>query len=145
MPIQSFVQGPGTFTLGEAPDELDASCQMTNLRVVCTENIKTTDAIPVLCGEELPAEDDVSYSWKLQGTGLQDLEETGFVAYTWLHKGEVLPFTFVPSTAAGRQVTGMVRVVPLQLGGDVKKRNTSDLDWVIPDGNDPAFEEVPEP
>ena len=51
--------------------------------------------------------------------------------YTWTHKGTIVPFTFTPSTVAGRSVTGSCRVAPLNLGGDVKKKNTTDFKWTV--------------
>jgi hypothetical protein len=39
-----------------------------------------------------------------------------------------VPFTFTPY-AGGRSITGELKVGPLDVGGDVKKKNTSDLKW----------------
>lgn len=130
MPIKSFKQGPGTFKLGAAGAQ-DASCQVTNMRVECDESVSTTDAIAVLCGEELPAEDEVTLSWTLAGNVVQDIDATDLVAYTWANASEVVDFEFIPSTEAGRKVTGQVRIVPITLGGDVKTRNRSDIGWAI--------------
>lgn len=136
MPIQSYKLGPGTLTLGETP--LDISCQITAGRVVPAENVATTEAVPVLCGEELPAEDDVTYTYTLEATLFQDLAAAGVIDWSWTNKGTPQPFTFVPTSVQARQVTGTVRVVPIAIGGEVKTRPTSDIAWACV-GDDPVF------
>jgi hypothetical protein len=127
MPINSYKLDDGTLTIGAAP--LDVSCQVTNAQVNPTENVDTEDAVHVLCGDTLPSTDTVDYSYTLSGTVLQDLAAGGVVDFTWLNAGDEVPFKFVPNTAAGRQVTGVVRLVPLMIGGDVPTRPTSDFEW----------------
>lgn len=126
--IESYKVGPGTLTIGTVP--LDVSAQVTACRIVPEESVETVDAVDVLSGEQLAEEETASYKFKLTATFLQDvLAATGLVAYTWDHMGESVPFTFVPNSALARQITGTLRVVPLDIGGDVKKRNTSD--WSV--------------
>lgn len=139
MPIGSYKMGPGTLTLGAGGDLIDVSLQVTNCRVEPTENTTKTDAVPVLGGDELPAEESADYSFRLRGTFLQDLAAAGVCDWTLLNKGEEHPFEFVPNTAAARQVTGTVRVSPITIGGDVSKtaRPTSDFDMAIV--GDPVF------
>ena len=129
MPINSYKLGPGEFTLGVAP--LDVSCQLAAISVVPTENVDTLDAVPVLCGDELPQEENASISWQLTGTMLQDIAPAGVVAYTWANAGVEVPFVFVPNSVAAQEITATVRVVPLTVGGDVKTRPTSDFTWSI--------------
>jgi hypothetical protein len=130
MAIQSFKMGPGALTFGVAGAQ-NASAQVTKATVECDEAVKTTDAIPVLSGDELPQQDEVSLSWKLTGTVIQDIAAADLVAYTWDNASAEVPFKFTPSTAEDRAVSGTVRIVPLSLGGDVNARNTSDLSWAI--------------
>jgi hypothetical protein len=54
------------------------------------------------------------------------LAAAGLVDFTWTNAGVNIPFKFIPATAIARKVTGTIRCVPLAIGGDVKKRNTSD-------------------
>jgi len=129
MPISSYKMGPGVFTIGTAP--LDVSCQVTSLAVTPTENVTTEDAVHVLCGDTLPASDTVDYSFTVGGTVLQDLAAAGVVDYTWTHMGEEVPFSFIPNTAADREVSGTCRIVPLTIGGDVSTRPTSDFTWAV--------------
>lgn len=130
MPIKRYTVGPGTLTLGGGGSAFDLSAQVTNCRVEWSESTSNVDPIAVLTGEETGADSTTSYSATLAGNLIQDLTVAGTVAYTWAHKGEELPFTFVPSTAEGRAVTGTVRVGPITLGGDAKdKTPRSDFSW----------------
>jgi len=130
MSVESYKMGPGTLTLGSGP--LDVTAQITKFTVEADESVDTEDAIDVLSGEQIAEEETASYKWKATGTALQDeLADSGFVAYTWDNMGVTVAFKFIPATSLGRKVTGNLRVVPLAIGGDVKKRNTSDLSWSI--------------
>ncbi len=125
MPVKAQPLGPGTFTLGAALTALDLTAQVTKFMVQWSVDVE--DAVETLSGEELEGEPD--YSAELSFTLIQDLTEAGMFDYTWTNKGAIVPFTFTPNTAAGRTVTGTVRVDPLNMGGDVKKKNTTDATW----------------
>lgn len=128
MTILSHKLGPGTLTIGAGP--LDVSAQCTKCIVSPSESVDSTDAIDVLSGEQLAAEDSASYAWKLDATFLQDdLAVANFVAYTWANIGATVAFKFIPNSGITRKITGNLRVIPLAIGGDVKKRNTSD--WSV--------------
>lgn len=125
--IRSYKLGPGSLGLGAVP--FDASAQLKNCRIEWSEEVDREDAVAMLNGEELPASENATYSAKLAGTVLQDLEAAGMVAWTWDHAGEEVAFEFAPRDDVARKVTGVVRVAPLNLGGDVKSRPDSDLSW----------------
>lgn len=127
MAIQSYKPGPGLLTIGTVP--LDVSCQVTSMAVEPSENVTSSGVVDVLCGEQLTGDDDVNYTYRLKGTLLQDLAAAGVVDFSWINAGDEVPFSFTPSTALAREVSGVVRVGPLKIGGDVKVRATSDLDW----------------
>lgn len=127
MTIQSYKMGPGTLTLGATP--LDVSCQVTACRVAASENVDTQDDVDVLCGEVLEGDETVTYDWELNGTLLQDLATAGVVAWSWANKGTWQNFVFVPNTVGDRGITGQVRPIPLDAGGDAKTRPTSDFTW----------------
>lgn len=118
--------GPGSLTIGKTGEQLDLSCQLSECRV--TVDVDEGDIIPVLCGGKL-VEDDV-YTTKITGTVIQDLSAKGVIDYTWRNKGKVVPCTFTPTTGAAR-VTGDVKIRPIDIGGEVRKRNTSDFEWVF--------------
>jgi hypothetical protein len=120
--------GPGLLTFGSAGTALDLTAQVTACRV--TPTVNREDPTPTLDGGALPGE--TTYTWALKATLIQDLTDAGMFDYSWGSRGDEVPFEFTPSTAAGRTVTGTVIVDPLELGGDVgKKNNTTDLEWVI--------------
>src|SRR5262245_27013133 len=131
MPAKTVKLGPGLLEIGATGSEVDFTCQITGAQVEWSVDVG--DDTPVLCGETVPGER--TYSSVLSGTLFQDLGATapgGIVAYTWAHKGEEVPFTFVPSTSAGQAVTGTVILDPLTVGGDEAGANmTSDFEWTI--------------
>lgn len=131
MPVKSYKLGPGELTLGAAP--LDVSAQITNCRVEASENVTTGDDIDLLSGETLRGDESATYRFTLAGSLVQDISANGVVDYTWLHKGEEIPFSFVPSTSEGREVTGVCVPIPLTIGGDVSKssRPSSDFTWRV--------------
>lgn len=116
--------GPGTLKLGETGTLSDWSAQLT----ACTvePSVDAEDDVPVLNGGALIG--DRTYAAKIKGTVLQDLGATGLIAWSWAHRGEQVPCVFVPNTGVGTGVEGVVIVDPLSLGGDVKKKNTSDFE-----------------
>lgn len=125
MPIKSYKMGPGTLTIGEVGSPVDFTAQITKCVVSWKEDAE--DNVPVLSGEEL--EGDSNWSATLSGTVIQELSDGGIIEWTWTEKGNAHPFTFTPSTSAGKAVSGTVKVGPLDLGGDAKKRPTSDFEW----------------
>lgn len=125
MPIKSEKMGPGQLNVGEIGSPIDLTAQLASLTVKWTKNKE--DGVPVLSGETLSG--DKTYSAKLEGNVLLDLSDGGLVDYTWGNKGAEVPFTFVPSTAAGRTISGVVEIDPIDVGGDVKKTMRSDFAW----------------
>lgn len=140
MTILSHKLGPGVLTIGAGP--LDVSAQVTKCIISPEESVDTVDAIDVLSGEQLAAEDTASLKWKLDATFLQDdLAVANFVSYTWANALTNVAFKFIPNNSIARKVTGTLRVVPLAIGGDVKKRNTSD--WSVSIIGTPAIAATP--
>lgn len=131
MTIQKYTMGPGTLMLGTDPDDYDVSCQVKAFKVGASEKVKTTDPIPMLCGEDLTTPDVVTLEWKATGTLLQDIRAAGLNAFTWDNAGEDVAFKFVPNTTADRAVSGVVRLVPLGIGGDAKSQPDDAISWTI--------------
>jgi hypothetical protein len=126
MPAKVTKLGPGTLVLEATPTSQDMSCQLKSAWVKWDKDKE--DDTPVLCGEDVPG--GVVYSGKLTGSVFLDLSDGGLVEYTWTNKGTQVPFTFVPSTSAGKEITGTVTVDPLNVGGDeVKKNMIVDFEW----------------
>lgn len=125
MPIKSYKVGPGTLTIGLVGDTVDFTAQITKATVKWSK--QQEDNVPVLSGEELAGER--TYSATLTATLIQDLTPDGLVDFTWENKGAEVPWSYTPSTAAGRSITGVLVVDPIDVGGDVKSRPTSDIEW----------------
>ena len=122
--------GPGELKIGS--EELDISCQMTEVKI--TWDYDEDDAVPVLCGGSMPG--DTTYQAKLEGEAYQDLTENGIIDYTWKNRGEVKTVSFTPTTGTAK-VTGSIVIQPLDLGGEVGKKNTSSLEFSF--AGDPVF------
>lgn len=116
--------GPGELKIGETGTELDLSAQMT--AVTITWENDEGEAVNVLSGESLPGDDN--FSATLEGTVMQDFTTDGVIDWTWRNKGSVVPIKFLPS-ANGAEVSGQVKIAPVNLGGEVNTRNTSDMSW----------------
>lgn len=137
--MTTYKMGPGTLTLGAGP--LQVAGQITNCRVESSENVSTGDDLNFLDGTTELGDEDATYRFTLAGTLAQDISAAGVVDWSWTNKGTEQPFTFVPSTAVGRQVQGTLTPVPLTIGGEVKSKPTSDFTWRIK--GTPDFEAAP--
>lgn len=131
MPIKSFVMGPGTLTFGAAGVQA-VSAQVTKCTVKWDESVDKGEDLNVLSGEVLTGDVVATYAAKLEFEVIQGGETTGLVMWSWTNRGTTQNFVFTPNTALGRTATGTVRPVPLDFGGDVKKRNTSSTTWQCP-------------
>ena len=116
--------GPGELKIGETGTELDLSAQMT--AVTITWENDEGEAVNVLSGESLPGDDN--FTATLEGTVMQDFTTDGVIDWTWRNKGRVVPIKFLPSSN-GAEVSGQVKIAPVNLGGEVNTRNTSDMSW----------------
>jgi hypothetical protein len=125
MPVNSFKVGPGVFTLGAGPTAFET--QVRSCTVQVSENVKTTEAVPMLSGDELPEEETASYKYAVAVSFQQDLGVGGVVAYTWTNEGQEVPFSYVPNTVEGAEIEGVCRIVPVNVGGDADTRPSSDV------------------
>lgn len=124
--IKAQKLGPGSLKLGETGTDLDLSCQMTEVRI--TWDTDEGDSVSVLCGDTIPGDD--TYTATLEGTVMQDFSAGGVIDYSWSNKGAVVPVEFVPTTG-NAEVRGRVKITPIDMGGEVNKKNDSDLSWVF--------------
>lgn len=123
----------GTLVLGTAPDEMDISCQLTNVRYASSYS-DDGDTVETLCGDTIAAGEKFDGA-TLQGTFIQDwTAATGMSAILYLLENDltVVPYTYTPNPA-GPTFAGNVRIkLPSEfLGGDVNTRLTSDFEWVV--------------
>lgn len=127
MPVKSDKLGPGVLTFGETSSASEWAGQLTKCLV--EPSTDTEDAIPTLSGEELAG--DTTDSAELSGTILQSYDRDSLLLWAHEHHGEQMKFKFVPNSGAELQVTGLVQIQRLAIGGDVKTRNTSDFTYTI--------------
>lgn len=119
--------GPGVLTVGAVGSPLDFAGRCTSVKISPT--VDTEDDVPLLDGSTEAG--DRTYGATLEATVYQDdLTAGGLVDYSWAHRGEIVPCTFTPYTGS-RSVAGELVVDPLEIGGDVGKKNTSDLKWAF--------------
>ncbi|MGK9271042.1 hypothetical protein KXR83_08575 [Williamsia muralis] len=121
--------GPGTLTF-EAPGggavSLDMSAQVTKCTIAAKGD--SEDPTPVLSGGVVVGAR--TYAWTLNGELFQDVAKDGVIDWSWRNAGAETNFTFTP-TSGGEKVSGRVQIDPIDLGGDVKKKNTSEIEWAI--------------
>lgn len=129
MAVAAQTLGPGTlsFTVDGGGAAADFSSQVTACEVQVSTD--TEDPIDVLSGEQIDG--DSTEEFTLAVTFLQDLTAAGVVDWSWVNAGDTAAFIFVPNTVADRSVTGTVRIRRLNIGGDVKKKNTSEVEFTI--------------
>lgn len=129
MTVEFNKLGPGTLELGETGTAVDYACQITGATLA--PDASKDDDVPTLCGDVLPGA--TTYAWTLAGTAVQDLADpAGLVKFTWDNKGELIPFSYTPSTEADASFAGTVVMNPLGVGGDTAGENmTSDFEWSL--------------
>lgn len=124
----------GTVILGTAPDDMDISCQLTNVRLTAAYS-DDGDAVETLCGDKIAAGEKAD-GYTMAGTFIQDFDATpeaaSIIWYLMDHNLEEVPFTYTPNVAAPT-VAGSLRLkLPAEfLGGDVNVRLSSDFEWTI--------------
>lgn len=138
--------GPGSLTFGDVGSLLDISCQVTACKI--TTDFDAEDDLPTLCGGVIKG--SRSYTFTVEATAAQDLEKGGLIDWTWKNAGKEVPFTFTPLSGSAAAVKGRVVIDPVEFGGDVAKRNTSDFKFscvgsptFTPDTTDDSTEFTP--
>lgn len=122
---KAHATGPGTLTFGDEADRVDFSAQVS--KVVISPDDDADDAIDVLNGDQVPGE--IRFSAQLEADFLQDFDKNGCIAWSWENAGEVKTFEFIPALAHDARFTGQVVVKPMEVGGDVRKKNSSSIKW----------------
>ena len=128
MAIKKQKLGPGTLVIGETGSGQEMAKQST--AVAIEPSYSDGDRQIVLSGDV----DQEAAEWEgtLTATFFQDYDAAGLLAWTWEHDGETLPFTFLPNSASGFEVSGEVVIRPATIGGDVDAENTSEVEWSLP-------------
>ncbi|WP_087485749.1 hypothetical protein [Brachybacterium massiliense] len=133
MAVTAHKLGPGVLTVGETGTLREFTSQITNAR--WTPSVDQEDPIDVLSGEQIA--DDPNITSVIAGTFLQEYGSEALVTWCWEHRGEVLPFSFQPRSDQQLAISGQCQVLPVEVGGDVKARNTTDFEFPLI--GDPTF------
>jgi hypothetical protein len=119
--------GPGVLSVGAAGSPLDFSNRCTSVTVKW--GVKTEDDVLTLAGTTESG--DRTYTATLEANVYQDdLADGGLIDYTWANKGTVQPATYTPYTG-GKSITGEVVIDPIDVGGEVGKKNKADIKWAF--------------
>lgn len=122
MPIIEDRLKTGTLTL----DAVEFASQATNVSLD-PETDEDGDRLEVLSGETL--EPDEVTSWTLHVEAVQDFDDpAGFVRFCFENAGQVVPYSWKPN-ATGATWTGTIKVRPVQVGGDVNARLSTEADF----------------
>ena len=105
--------GPGTLTF-DTSNEFATQASAVRL----TPSVDSEDGTPTLAAPDPAPLSEVS--WALNIDAIQDFEEpTGLVNYLMDNALTEVPFEWVPATADGTSYSGVVQILPMEIGGDV--------------------------
>lgn len=120
--------GPGILTFGSAGAEVDFAAPCTSINL--TPEVAKGDQTATLGG--FTVSEGGETTWKLSGSLYQGFRRTDLIRWCFDNQGAELPFRFTPSTEhSDYDWTGTVAIVPLAIGGDVRKKNTSDFEFTV--------------
>lgn len=122
---ETLTVGPGTLVFGEVGSDAEFEAQVTS--AIVEWSVDSEDDEYVLSGDVVAGDD--TFTATISGSLFQDIKASGINTWSWTHKGEVVPFVFIPNTVVDRQVSGECKIVPLSVGGDVKKKAKSDFEF----------------
>lgn len=117
--------GPGVLSIGSAGSAHDVSKRCKSVKI--TWAVNSEDSSLMLSGDVESG--DTTYTPTLEATLAQDdLVDGSFIRWSWAEKGETHAYSFTPYTG-GVSITGDLVVLPLDVGGDVGKKNDNELKW----------------
>lgn len=123
MPITESRLRNGTLTIDAVPFQTQA----TNV-TLSPDTDEVGDSLEVLSGDTITPDDETT--WSLNIEAVQDFDDAaGFVAFALANAGELVPYEWAPSGSTGVSYSGNVRVRPIEIGGDVNSRLTSEAEW----------------
>ncbi|MGO2655972.1 MAG: hypothetical protein ACTH93_09125 [Pseudoclavibacter sp.] len=119
--------GPGSLSIGPvgSPQQWAGDTTKTTL----TPKTDSEDPTPLLDGTNETGEDTTTYT--LDVTILDDYDAGSLAKWTYDNKGKELPFVWTPNTAGKVKISGMVKIQPIAIGGDVKKKNSNDVSFTL--------------
>ena len=129
----SRVLGPGSLAIGETASVRQIASDLTKITI--TPSTDSEDDTPMLDGSNETGADTTT--WEMGFTAMDKYTLDSLIVWANTNAGKELPFVFTPNSEAELVVGGVVKVRPIGLGGDVKKKNTNDVTWPIV--GDPTF------
>lgn len=128
MAVKTLTIGPGKLSIGSDALIQQFESQVTSVKLV--PNTETDDPINVLSGEQVAG--DRSESFTLEGSMLQDFGDTqSKTEWLFTHRGEEHPFSFQPSTAKAKKITGTLVVEAIEIGGDARTKAQSEFEFQV--------------
>lgn len=138
--IQKTKTGPGKFVIGETADLTTFDSQVTSITL--EPSVDKGDDTPVLSGEVAPG--DRTESWQITGTLLSDFgHEDSLVEFCFTNRGQQKPFKFTPSTTSGKEISGILTIEAVAIGGDVGETGEPDFEFALM--GDPTLAAIPTP
>lgn len=135
MPIRESRLRSGVLTL----DGRAFATQATNVRLIPSTS-DSGDTLEALSGDLILPDDTTS--WQLSITAVQDFDDSaGFVAWSLANAGDTVAYEWRPNST-GVTYTGQVRVRPVEIGGDVNSRLTTDAEWPCQNAPTPTYPAV---
>lgn len=119
--------GPGLLSIGAVGSPKEFGTHVSEVKL--TPDFDKDDDIPVLSGETYGG-DEVT-TWALNVTLYQDYTANSLLLWMHQNAGKEYPFTFVPDKGGAIQAKGTLRVRPAEIGGEVKKRNTTEVEFPV--------------
>lgn len=119
--------GPGSLKIGQTATAREWAGELS--KCALTVDTSADDPTPMLDGSELAGEE--TYAYVLALTLQQSYEFDSLEKFCYDNRGVELPFVFTPNNAGSIDWSGTVRIRPVNIGGDVKKRNTSDAEFPV--------------
>lgn len=115
--------GPGTLTFGESGEARQFAAHTTATSLV--PSYSDGDVLNLLDGSQEREADEET--WSLEGTIRQQLEADALEDWCLTNAGSEMTFTFKPVSSVTKSYTGKVTIRAVNIGGDVKTKNTSDF------------------
>lgn len=118
--IATTTIGPGLLKLGAGGDAFQAEVRLQSCTISWSESVSRVEGRKVLSGGSTLASEKSTYAAQISGKIASDFDDdAGLVTWSWVHKGEIQDFLYVPNSEAERAVQGECRPIPLDFGGDV--------------------------
>lgn len=117
--------GPGLLEIGSTGSLVDLATRCSSATIKWKKDAEDSELM--LSGDTVAG--DVTYTAQLTAKVKQgDLTAGGLIDWSWRHKGQQLPFRYQPYDD-NPAIEGELIVDPIDAGGDVGTKPTSDITW----------------